>query len=117
MNDYRTVPNQALKKTTQKAQAAPTQKHPAHYIPSPRPSAQQPMRRPKPKSKFPRWLLLLPMGFFALMMLFIGGFALVVFLSYSNSILPRVQLGDIELGGLSQEEAAQVLSQNWGNLL
>ena len=116
MNDYRTAPNQALKKTTQKAQAAPTQKHPAHYVPPPRQSVQQPMRRPKPSSKFPRWLLLLPVGFFALMMLCIGGIALAFFLSYSNSILPRVQLGDIELGGLSQEEAAQVLSQNWGSI-
>jgi lipoprotein-anchoring transpeptidase ErfK/SrfK len=117
MNDNRTVPNQALQKTTHKTQAPPTQKHPAHYIPAPRQSVQQPMRRAgKSRSKFPRWLLLAPLALFALMMIFIGGIALVFFLSYSNSILPRVQVGEIELGGLSQEEAAQFLSANWGSI-
>jgi lipoprotein-anchoring transpeptidase ErfK/SrfK len=117
MTDYRTVPNPALKKTTVKNQAAPTTPN-GHIIPAPRAPLQQRTRQATKavKGKFPRWLLLLPVAFFALMMLFVGGAMLLIFFSYSNSILPRVQVADIELGGLSQEEAAQELSQNWGSI-
>jgi lipoprotein-anchoring transpeptidase ErfK/SrfK len=117
MTDYRTVQNPSLKKN-QNPQKAPPRPQ-GHYIPAPRTVKGQGLapKTTKTKGKFPRWLLLLPVGFFGLVILCVGGVMLGVFLSYSNSILPRVQVGDIELGGMTQEEAALELSQNWGNLV
>src|SRR5688572_25349487 len=115
MNDNRTVPNPALKKAPETQKAVPRPQ--GHYIPAPRTMKHQGLapKTTKTKGKIPTWVFLLPVAFVAITMLCVGGAMLGVFLSYSNSILPRVQVGEIELGGLSQEEAAQELSQNWGN--
>ena len=61
-----------------------------------------------------KWLILVPvMGvifvLFALLMGILG-----LRLVYADTILPRVESAGVELGGLTQAEAAQALQANWG---
>jgi len=126
MSDYPTMPNPALqadKPLTQHNQAtvqsAPVISRPAQALrQQTRPTARQTQRRPahhplRPKRKFPFWLLVFPLGLFSLFFVFICGGLFLLQLSYGNSILPKVYVGEISLGGLSQNEAVQVLSSQW----
>src|SRR5690606_19900508 len=65
------------------------------------------------KSKLSMWLLLLPIG---LMLLFLLGLvsSFVLFqLSFTNRILPRVQVAGISVGNMTETEAINYLTQQW----
>lgn len=116
MSDYPTMPNPALqpkKPSSQRRQV----NQPAPVIPRPVQSRRQVSQRPsRPKKKFPFWLLLLPIGLIFVVMLFLCSGFFLLQLSYANSILPNVYVGEVKLGGLSQTEAEQVLSSQWQHI-
>lgn len=123
MNDYRTMPNPALRQSRAKqinlpSQLAQTQKasavqHISRQVPQSR------NRRPaksRSKSKRFAWLLLIPTGLIVMLMLAIVGGFVVLQLSFANTILPRVSVAGLSLGGLTPEEASQVLPNQWDTI-
>lgn len=118
MSDYPTMPNPALQPNKASAQrkqrtvrSAPIIAHPVQE--TRRQLAQRPIR---PKRKFPLWLFVIPLGLFGTVFFFLCGGLFLLQMSYANSILPHVYVGELSLGGLSQTKAEQVLSTQWQNI-
>ncbi len=119
MNDYNTVPNPAVQ--PRKKQSAPRPAPvPPPRIPAASPS--QPHRKSRPakahKKRHNRKLLLLViplMGILTLGFVVLGSLV-AVRVAFADTMLPGVYVGELHLGGLTQPEAAQVLSREWNQI-
>lgn len=77
------------------------------------------LARPKAAQKraLPRWLFFVPIGFFVALFVLVIMSLFGLRLAFANTILPNVQVGDVELGGLNEAEAAQVLATQWDSVV
>jgi len=112
-NDYPTIPNPALRPPQRRNQQALPVTAPQKRRTPQRPLA--PRGRPE-KTRFSLWLLLVPVALLGLFLVTLLVVVLGLKLVFSSQILPGVHVADVALGGLSQVEAAQVLSRNWDTL-
>lgn len=122
MPDYPTMPNPALQ-TKQRSKKphlvdniVRTQQ--SRSIPYDSQQSRQISQRPsRPKRKISVWLLLIPIGLVMVFIIFLLGGVLLLRLSFANTILPGVYVGEVSLGGLSQHEAIQRLNSEWQNIV
>ena len=120
MTDYRTMPNPALQSPKQaKKRPVPRHNKPVHVPQRPVPKQPKhlaPQRSPRKKAKFPMWLLLIPVGLMGMFLfMLIGGFILLE-VSFSGKILPRVTVAGISVGNMTQAEATAHLNQQWHSI-
>ena len=92
----------------------PVQPSPARSTPQPG-ARRQPSERPRAGAgRLLWWGLIMPLtGLLALVLMFGLILALSFGLIYHDRILPHVSAAGLPLGGMSQEEAAQALRQQW----
>lgn len=117
-SDQPTMPNPALQPRGKSQRV----QHPMpRQIPNPPQHNNRAPMRPIPgqpkKRKSYRWLWVLSAAFFGVIFFVVGVVGLGLMLVYSNGILPAVQVSGIGLGGLSEQEAARVLSQEWDEVI
>lgn len=111
MNDYNTVPNPAVQ--PRKKQATPRIPAAAPANPQKKPI---PPKARKKRSNQKLLLLLIPlMGILTLGFVVLGSL-IAVRLAFADTMLPGVYVGELHLGGLTQPEAAQVLSREWNQI-
>lgn len=115
MTDYRTVPNPVLQQSKPQAQRRPA---PRHNQAVPKYPVHQPgLKRPwSKKRKFPLWLVLIPVGLTAMLLFALIATVILWQLSYTNKILPQVQVAGISVGNMTQAEAIAHLNQQWDGI-
>ena len=123
MTDYRTMPNPALQ-SPKKQGKRPAPRHnlpvPAPKRPVPQQPAQQRLaqqQRPRrKKTKFPVWLLLIPVGLMGMFLFALIGGVILLQLSFSGKILPRVNVAGISVGNMTKAEAVTYLNRQWHSI-
>jgi lipoprotein-anchoring transpeptidase ErfK/SrfK len=121
MHTRRSSPVEITQPIRQQRKTAPLDDAPytvsAAPVRSPRPVV-RPIPKPRPKSQgCSVWLVIVPLLVAAVMVLATcGAITLGVTLIYSGGVLPKVSTAGINLGGLSQVEAAEHLRSTWNKL-
>jgi vancomycin resistance protein YoaR len=64
----------------------------------------------KIKTLFPKWLIMI-IAIFLIIFLIIAGFYLFMVIKYENKILPNLYVGDINIGGLTIDQAKDILNK------
>ncbi|RMG72899.1 MAG: LysM peptidoglycan-binding domain-containing protein [Chloroflexi bacterium] len=73
----------------------------------------KPVVKPKKHTSLLFWMLLFGVSLLLIILMSCGVLTLGVAVVYNNGILPGVSVGNISLGGLSQAEAIQKISEQW----
>jgi len=115
------MPNPALQpraKTTKMGQ--PTVRHHAPVPPRPsqaRKNHNPPLPSSIKKKRNNRWLWAVLVGGISSIIVVVGVIGLGVMLVYGNGILPGVSVSDIPLGGLSEQDAVNMLNTEWDTIV
>src|SRR5690606_35746263 len=105
------APRQFTPATIKAAAAYPPLARPAP------PPAQHAVRPRKPQSRSKWWLFVPLIGLALMMIATCSAVTLGAALIYGQGILPGVSAAGVDLGGLSEDEAAQQLASQWNQII